>query len=40
MLARDLIPSFLSKKLWGDRAKYGIEPVMQDHQWIDWQQIQ
>lgn len=40
MLARDLIPSFLSKKLWGDRDKYGVEPVMQDPQWIEWQQIQ
>lgn len=40
MFARDLIPNFLSKKLWGDREKYGFNPVTQDPQWMEWQQIQ
>ena len=40
MFARDLIPNFLSKKLWGDREKYGFKPVTQDPQWMEWQQIQ
>ena len=40
MLARDLIPNFLSKKLWGNRERYGFNPVMQDPEWIEWQQIQ
>ena len=40
MFARDLIPNFLSKKLWGDRDKYGFNPVTQDPQWMEWQQIQ
>ena len=40
MIARDLIPNFLSKKLWGDREKYGFNPVMQDPQWIEWQERQ
>ena len=40
MFARDLIPNFLSKKLWGDRERYGFKPVTQDPQWMEWQQIQ
>jgi len=40
MFARDLIPNFLFKKLWGDREKYGFKPVTQDPQWMEWQQIQ
>ncbi len=40
MIARDLIPNFLSKKLWGDRLKYGIQPVIEDPQWIEWQERQ
>ena len=40
MFARELIPNFLSKKLWGDREKYGFNPVTQDPQWMEWQQIQ
>ena len=40
MIARDLIPNFLSKKLWGDRLKHGIQPVIEDPEWIEWQERQ
>ena len=40
MLARNLIPNFLCKKLWGDRDKYGINPIVDDPQWIEWQEKQ
>ena len=40
MLARNLIPNFLCKKLWGDRDKYGINPIIEDPQWIEWQEMQ
>lgn len=40
MLARNLIPNFLCKKLWGDRDKYGINPIIEDPQWSEWQEMQ
>ena len=37
---RDLFPRFLFNKLWGERAKWGLDPVESDPSWIEWQKMQ
>lgn len=40
MLIRNIIPKFLSVKLWGDRENFGKIPISDDPCWIEWQEIQ
>jgi SAM-dependent methyltransferase len=38
--ARNLIPKFISHKLWGQRHKWGKNPNEKDPEWLEWQKIQ
>ena len=37
MILRKFLPKKLSVKLFGDRARWGLEPIISDRCWIDWQ---
>lgn len=37
MPIRSLLPSFLAKPLWGDRRRWGLEPILDDACWHEWQ---
>ena len=34
---RDLLPYFIFRRLWGDRARWGLTPIQSDPNWQEWQ---
>lgn len=33
---RNFLPYFIKKRLWGDRKKFGIKPIISDPSWQEW----